>query len=172
LYGTELSIDIHPHPLDWLHFENSFSYVKADFIQGADSLKNLPFIPAPRFQSEIKMEKQKLLKWIQHSYLKIGMEYNFAQNNIFNAYHTETKSIAYNIINAGFGADIYKKNNSVFSIFFTISNITNNSYQNHLSRLKYAPINYSTNRTGIYNMGRNYSLKIVIPIVLKKNIKA
>ena len=28
LLGGEISIDIHPHPLDWLHFENSFSYVK------------------------------------------------------------------------------------------------------------------------------------------------
>ena len=25
LYGAEFNLDIHPHPLDWLHIENTFS---------------------------------------------------------------------------------------------------------------------------------------------------
>src|ERR1051325_10431164 len=29
LYGGEISIDIHPHPLDWLHFENSLAVITA-----------------------------------------------------------------------------------------------------------------------------------------------
>jgi iron complex outermembrane receptor protein len=29
LYGGEASLDIHPHPLDWLHFENSISVIYA-----------------------------------------------------------------------------------------------------------------------------------------------
>ena len=29
LYGGELTIDVHPHPWDWLHIENSFSMVNA-----------------------------------------------------------------------------------------------------------------------------------------------
>ncbi|MFM7839681.1 MAG: TonB-dependent receptor, partial [Chitinophagaceae bacterium] len=32
LYGGELSADLHPHPLDWLHFENSLSLVYARFL--------------------------------------------------------------------------------------------------------------------------------------------
>ncbi|HVZ95943.1 MAG TPA: TonB-dependent receptor, partial [Chitinophagaceae bacterium] len=34
LYGGELSVDIHPHPLDWLHFENSLSLVYGDNLGG------------------------------------------------------------------------------------------------------------------------------------------
>ncbi|HET6992216.1 MAG TPA: TonB-dependent receptor, partial [Bacteroidia bacterium] len=46
LYGGELSFDIHPHPLDWLHFENSVSVVYGK-NKGSenDSEKYLPFIP-------------------------------------------------------------------------------------------------------------------------------
>lgn len=29
------------------------------------------------------------------------------------------------------------------------------AYQNHLNRLKYAPENLLTGRTGVFNMGRN-----------------
>ena len=30
LHGMEASLDIHPHPLDWLHFENSVSVIYAE----------------------------------------------------------------------------------------------------------------------------------------------
>jgi iron complex outermembrane receptor protein len=168
LYGGEISIDIHPHPLDWLHIENSFSYVRAKQLKQSDSTSNLPFIPAPRFQSEIKIEKHKFAKHIQNAYFKIGFEYNFAQNNIFKAYQTETKTNGYSLINAGLGADIQRKNETLLSIYINANNITDVAYQSHLSRLKYAPINYSTGNMGIYNMGRNISLKIIFPITFKK----
>ena len=29
LFGGEIFLDFHPHPFDWLHVENSFSYVRA-----------------------------------------------------------------------------------------------------------------------------------------------
>jgi iron complex outermembrane receptor protein len=168
LCGGEISVDIHPHPLDWLHIENSFSYVRAKQLKQSDSTSNLPFIPAPRFQSEIKIEKQKFTKHIRNAYFKIGFEYNFAQNKIFKAYQTETKTNSYSLINTGFGADIQRKNETLLSIYFNVNNITDVAYQSHLSRLKYAPINYSTSNIGIYNMGRNISLKIIFPITFKK----
>ena len=31
LYGAEFNIDIHPHPLDWLHVENSVSLIRGQF---------------------------------------------------------------------------------------------------------------------------------------------
>jgi iron complex outermembrane receptor protein len=56
LNGGEILFDLHPHPFDWLHFENGFSFVNAinksrDHI---DSAKYLPFIPSPKFQSELR----------------------------------------------------------------------------------------------------------------------
>ena len=41
------------------------------------------------------------------------------------------------------------------------------AYQNHLSRLKYTDINYVTGRMGVYNMGRNLSVKINVPLEFK-----
>jgi iron complex outermembrane receptor protein len=38
------------------------------------------------------------------------------------------------------------------------------AYQNHLSRLKYAAVNNATGRAGVYNMGRNFSVKVNVPL--------
>ena len=53
------------------------------------------------------------------------------------------------------------------SLFVSVNNIADVAYQSHLSRLKYAPANYATGRIGVYNMGRNGSFKIRIPINIK-----
>jgi iron complex outermembrane receptor protein len=69
------------------------------------------------------------------------------------------------------GTDIVnKKGQQVLNIHFIATNIADVAYQNHLSRLKYAAENLSTGRTGVYNMGRNFSVKLNIPlsIVLRK----
>ena len=42
--------------------------------------------------------------------------------------------------------------------------LLNRAYQSHLSRLKYTDINHVTGRQGVYNMGRNVTFKLVIPI--------
>ncbi|MDE3213969.1 MAG: TonB-dependent receptor, partial [Bacteroidota bacterium] len=60
LYGGELSVDIHPHPWDWLHFENSLSMVYAvnEGVPGggklSDSAKYLPQIPPLHTFSELR----------------------------------------------------------------------------------------------------------------------
>ena len=46
----------------------------------------------------------------------------------------------------------------------TADNLLNKAYQNHLSRLKYTDINRVTGRRGIFNMGRNITFKVVVPI--------
>ncbi len=56
LYGAEMNIDIHPHPLDWLHLENTFSYVRGTLSESQDGSKNLPFIPAARLINEVKVD--------------------------------------------------------------------------------------------------------------------
>ena len=45
-----------------------------------------------------------------------------------------------------------------------VYNLLNRAYQSHLSRLKYTDINNVTGRQGVYNMGRNVTLKLNIPI--------
>jgi iron complex outermembrane receptor protein len=38
LVGFEIKFDLHPHPLDWLHFENSFSMVAGHFNQSFEGI--------------------------------------------------------------------------------------------------------------------------------------
>jgi iron complex outermembrane receptor protein len=56
----------------------------------------------------------------------------------------------------------------LFSINISGNNITDVAYQSHLSRLKYFEEypNNPSGRTGIYNMGRNISFKLTVPLNL------
>jgi iron complex outermembrane receptor protein len=61
------------------------------------------------------------------------------------------------------GGDFINKGKILFSLYLAVNNLTDVAYQNHLSRLKYTSENLVTGRTGIYNMGRNMSVKLNIP---------
>ena len=165
LSGLEMTLDIHPHPLDWLHFENSVSLVRGKFDEKIDGTDNLPLIPATKLSSELRADFKKSGNALRHFYFKVEMDRNFEQNNPFIAYNTETSTPGYTLLNAGVGTDILnKKEKTIFSIHFAGINLTDAAYQNHLSRLKYAGTNMVTGRMGVFNPGRNFSLKINIPL--------
>ena len=168
LSGVEAVIDIHPHPLDWLHWENTFSLVSGRFNRRIEGSNFLPYIPAPRFITELKASFNKIENNIQNFYAKIELDNTFEQDNYFAAYNTETATAGYSLLNAGLGADfVSSKGKLLFSLYFTASNLTDVAYQNHLSRLKYAAENMATGRIGVFNMGRNFSFKVNIPFSLK-----
>lgn len=166
LYGGEFYLDIHPHPFDWLHFENTFSYVRGVFTGSTtDSTKNLPNIPQTRWQISLRAQKRSLNNWMKNGYIKVGADINFAQNNIFSAYQTETASPAYTLFNAGLGFDVTNhKQKTICSFTLSAQNILNTAYQDHLSRLRYADVNNVTGREGIWNMGRSFSLLLSFPL--------
>ena len=167
LFGGEFVIDFHPHPLDWLHIENSFSFVQAMQLNATDSTKYLPFSPAPKLISSLRGDFKKVNKNFGSAYLLLQVENYFKQAHIYSAYNTETETSGYTLLNFGAGAIIKTINKPIFSVYLSINNITDVAYQNHLSRLKYAGENFATGRLGVYNMGRNFSLKINIPINLR-----
>ncbi len=163
LFGGEIFVDIHPHPFDWLHLENSFSYVRATQNNRADNEKFLPFIPAPKYRGEIKAQFKEVNDTFSEFYAKFSVDHYFKQNNIFSAFDTETSTPAYTLLSVGVGTNIKafgKKD--FFNLFISGENLANVAYQNHLSRLKYAPENLATGRVGVFNMGRNISTKLVI----------
>jgi iron complex outermembrane receptor protein len=165
MYGTEITLDIHPHPLDWLHIENSFSYVRGKFATAMEGSKNLPFIPAPKLLTEFRADFKKLHKSIKNFYAKYEIENTFRQNNAFTAYNTESSSKGYVLMNIGVGAEIYnQKNKQILGIYLSALNIGDVAYQSHLSRLKYAAVNSVTGREGVFNMGRNFGIKVNVPI--------
>ncbi len=162
LIGGEIYLDIHPHPFDWLHIENSFSYVEARQNNQADSTKYLPFIPAPKYRGELKAQFKKVGKNLANFYIKFGVDYFFKQDKAFSAYGTETRTPSYTLLSAGLGANVKAFNRPNFmSIYISAENLADAAYQSHLSRLKYAPNNPLTGRNGVYNMGRNISLKLI-----------
>ncbi len=168
LTGGEVSLDFHPHPLDWLHVENSFSYVLAQQKNQPDSTQLLPLTPAARLTNELKATRKKWGNSLANTYVKIEVDTYFKQDKIYSAYGTETATPAYTLINAGFGGDLLRKGKPVFSMYFSINNLTDKTYQNHLSRLKYGAVNNVSGRTGVYNMGRNFSVKLLIPVTFSK----
>ena len=172
LSGVEATIDIHPHPLDWLHIQNTFSYVLGRLKKPVESSKYLPSIPAPRLITEFRGNFKKVQKNIRNLYVKLEADNTFAQHNIFFAYNTETATPGYTILNAGIGtAFVNTKGKEICSINISGNNLGNVAYQNHLSRLKYSAENLLTGRTGVFNMGRNFSFKVNIPLSFKVSSK-
>ncbi len=167
LTGLEATLDIHPHPLDWLHILNTFSVVSGQFRKPIEGNKFLPFIPATKLATEFKGSFNKLTNIIRNFYVKFEVDNTFNKKDVFTAYNTETKTAGYTLLNAGVGADfVNKKNKTLFSLGFSALNMADVAYQNHLSRLKYAEENVATGRTGVFNMGRNFSIKLNVPLSL------
>ncbi|MDO9186305.1 MAG: TonB-dependent receptor [Bacteroidia bacterium] len=176
LYGAEASIDIHPHPLDWLHFENSISILSSlnKGVKGipiTDSAKYLPFIPPMHTHTELRADIKKKFRHFSSVYVKLEMEYFAKQNKAYLAFNTETVTPSYTLFNAGIGVDVTNRSGKVlFSFHMLGNNIADVTYQAHLSRLKYFE-NYPNNgsgTSGIYNMGRNLSFKLLVPMNFKK----
>lgn len=167
LSGFEVVIDLHPHPLDWLHFENSISVVRGTFDNRVDGSINLPSIPAPRWISELRSNFNKGGKSFSNIYARFEADHTFKQNKPFFGFNTETATASYTLLNTGIGADVLSKSKSIFSIHFAVTNLTDKTYHSHLSRLKYADINNVSGRRGVFNMGRNFSVKLNVPLVFK-----
>jgi iron complex outermembrane receptor protein len=165
LIGGEFVFDLHPHPLDWLHFETSVAIVRGQQRDQPDSTKHLPLIPAPRIQTELRANFNKVGTLIRNLYISIDAAYTFAQSEIYQAFGTETATPAYTLINAGIGADVVNRSGRIlFTCSVSAANLGNVAYQSHLSRLKYAPENPSTGRSGVFNMGRNVSIRLSFPL--------
>ena len=111
---------------------------------------------------------EKLGKSVSNFYAKVELDNTFKQSKAFTAFNTETSTACYSLLNIGIGADIVSaKKIKLFSINFATNNITDVTYQNHLSRLKYAATNLVTGRNGVFNMGRNFSVRVNVPLVFR-----
>jgi iron complex outermembrane receptor protein len=171
LAGIEMNVDIHPHPLDWLHFENTFSLVNGRFKTAVGGTKNLPLIPAARLISQLRGDFFKKGKVIRNVSMSVELDNTFKQNNPFNAFNTETATNSYSLVNAGINAELINKNKTLCTLSFNVMNLTDVAYQNHLSRLKYTAENVVTGRQGVFNMGRNFSVKVNIPLTFELRSK-
>jgi iron complex outermembrane recepter protein len=162
--GFEVKFDLHPHPLDWLHLENTLSVVRGILKNAIEGARNLPFMPADRMISELRADFLKDRPKFKNLYLKVELDHTFRQNRIFHAFDTETYTDPYTLLNAGIGFDIAgPKRQTLLSFHFIGNNLTDVAWQSHLSRLKYGQVNQATGNRGVYNMGRNFSFRVNVP---------
>ncbi|WP_306306348.1 TonB-dependent receptor [Segatella albensis] len=158
LLGGEASIDF--HPIDRLHFQNSFSYVNSVQLHQPEESKYLPWTPAPRWNSELKYDIVRDGKVFNNTYVAAELECNLKQNHFYALNNTETATPSYTLVNLSAGTDLKFNGKRRMSIFLTANNLFDRAYQSHLSRLKYIGFNEQTGRQGLWNMGRNVGVKM------------
>ncbi len=144
LYGGEIGLHFHPHPLDWLHYETSFETVTGVKQSRSFGREYLPLIPANNWNNTIRTEF-KLKNWLDEGYTTLNISTTFNQDKVSGF---ETKSNGYTLLNLGFGGKI-KLGKTVFDINLNGNNLFDKTYIAHLSRLK---------TDGISNIGRNIVL--------------
>ena len=184
LLGFEAGVDF--HPVHSIHFSNTFSYVDARLMHASADTKYLPFTPAPHWASELKWElfhhshttvnhhhttDAAHRSFLNNLYVAAGLDCYLKQTHIYSADDTETKTPGYALLSLSAGSDIQVKGRKVAELYITADNLLDKAYQNHLSRLKYADVNAATGRRGIFNMGRNITFKIVVPLSLTQTHK-
>jgi len=149
LYGGEVSIHIHPPSLEWLHLKTTYSYVLGKKANG----EYLPFIPAQKLNFEVQLNKKKW-KFFRDLYISGNTNLVFDQDH---PAQFETTTGGYVLINCGIGGDIPFGKQKI-SLGFFANNLLNTKYIDHLSTLK---------DLGLNNMGRNITVSLKVPFVLK-----
>ena len=146
LYGGEVGIHIHPHPLDWLHLESSFEAVTGKLDEGG----YLPLIPANSLTNTLRIEFEGG-KTFTEKYTFVRLKSVFDQNN---PGRFETETDGYNLLGAGIGT-VIKLDQVQLDLNLSGTNLLNKTYISHLSRLK---------PDGIFNIGRNIMFSANIKI--------
>ena len=158
IWGGEAMFDI--HPVEPLHFENTFSYVNARQLHQPEESRWLPFTPAPRWTSDLRYDLIRDGRTLNNTFVSLGLECYLRQSHARTIYDTETATPSYTLLSLSAGTDLRRHGRRVASLFVTVTNLTDRSYQSHLSRLKYA------DGPGICNMGRSVGFKLLVPISL------
>ena len=166
LSGAEVQLTVSPRSARWFNFTGTYSLVRSRNRSATnDSARYLPFLPPPRLIGQVKLTRTNIGQRFQNAYALAEIEHNAQQNQAFLAYDTETITPAYTLMSLGAGTDIVNNDGqTLFSLYITAQNLLDVAFQSHQNRLKYFGVNEVTGRAGVYNMGRNVSLKAVVPL--------
>jgi iron complex outermembrane receptor protein len=180
LYGGEFALNVHPAAISWVQLNTSLSYVYGSLLHVADSTKYLPFVPPTRITADLKFPVKNAGQLFRNVYFKAGVLSCFQQKDIYQQYAiynglntaltpyeyaaSKAATKGYTLFEAGAGGDIVSKGKTVCQVFLICNNLFNTAYIDYMSRFKYYPVNYTTGRVGVFNMGRNLSIKAIIPL--------
>ncbi len=163
LMGGEVSVDV--HPFNPLHVENAFGFVRGVQTSAPAGNRSLPMMPAPRWTCDVRYELPDLARGhLRRSYLSVGMEHNFRQSKYYAVDDTETASPGYFLLGFSMGTDLHIFGHNCIELTFSCQNLLDRAYQPHLSRLKYVDTDAPSGRQGLSAMGRNFCVKVNIPI--------
>jgi iron complex outermembrane receptor protein len=146
LFGGEAGVHFHPHPLDWLHLECSYSNT---FGQSTHR-DFLPLMPSQKLKTNLS---------VIFTSKTVVKKYSFYVQNIFSLAQNriaeyETTTPNYDLLDVGANLE-FQFGKQKLGLSFAVTNILNTKYYDHLSRYK---------AENIYNMGRNFVVKVSIPI--------
>jgi len=161
-------------------------------VKAPDSIRVLPFVPPMRLTADLRFNLNNFVKHspmdkvIKNTFVKIGFTYCFQQNKVYQQYDvyngitqgaltpeqilaSTTATKGYFLLNLGAGGDIQThKGRTIARLFLAVNNVADIAYMDYMNRFKYAPVNPLTGRVGVFNMGRNVSIKLSIPLDFKK----
>lgn len=157
LYGAEAALIF--HPIEALHFENSFAFTHAE---NKETNSALPFIPAAVLRNELRLEPQ-LKGMSRKTYISVALHNVFKQTRID---HFEQATGGYTLVNASLGTTLML-NKQPLRINISASNLFNKAYYDHLSRFKPGRLDESNPTVGYYNQGRNIYVGLYLPFTLK-----
>jgi iron complex outermembrane receptor protein len=180
LYGGELVFNVHPPDLSWIELHSTLSVVYGGLTGVPDSIKYLPFVPPTRITADLKFPIKKIGHSVRNAYLKAGLLDCFEQKDVYKQYAiynglntaltpfeyqaSTTATKGYVLFSIGAGGDIVSHGRTTCSVYVVCANLLNTPYMDYMSRFKYYPVNYTTDRVGVFNMGRNISFKVVVPL--------
>jgi iron complex outermembrane recepter protein len=185
--GISGYLHIHPSGLKWFELNGGFTYIYSLLLGQSDSTRHVPFTPAPRLTSDVKVKlMDRPMSILKNTYFDFGLEHDWPQNDIYSALWNELPSYSYTLFNASVGTSfVNKKTRRVWcTVTINATNLMNISYVDHTSRPQYFwaynsvenPTNFGATAAivtkqseGIYNMGRNIGFKVVIPIGIVKS---
>lgn len=147
LYGGEVGLHLHPHPLDWLHIESSYEMV----IGQREDKSYLPLIPANQWKNKIRFSKENETKLIKYYYFNIAVNHTFKAEKID---EYENSQNAYTLFNPGLGGTVMFGEMNL-DVNVSIHNLLNKEYISHLSVLR---------EHGVPNSGRNIIFSINLDI--------
>jgi iron complex outermembrane receptor protein len=177
LTGVNASFNLHPAAAKWLEWDNRFSYIYTWLPHATDSTDHLPWIPAPHLHSDLKFRlNDKTGSVLAGTYFRIGIAHYWRQGDIYSALYTEVPSAAYTLVNAGFGTQFVNRKSGklIFSLYLNCTNLTNIAYADHLNLAQYFYardgnlVTVTNQRQGVFNMGRDFNLKVVFPFAARQ----
>jgi len=170
--GVSATLNIHPAATKWFQMDNGFTYIYTHIPNATDSTNHLPWIPAPHLTSEFKFRiSNGHHSVLGQTFFKIGLQHDWAQNNIYSALYTEVPAAQYTLFNAGAATSFVnpKTGRVICSFYINCNNLTNIAYADHLNLAQYflsyngQLVTVTKQNQGVYNMGRNISFKLVFP---------